>query len=109
MCVCEDYLLRGQFMTHSDIFKSICDVHSAHDCRSVISSGELPSRLWSTERNKQKHEFELSLIRHITRKRNEIRRANKSTTFNVHGPVHHTNILVYKSQQDAHVTEFIFV
>jgi len=29
--------------------------------------------------------------------------------FNVHGSVHCNNILVYKSQQDAHVTEFIFV
>ena len=61
------------------------------------------------KRNKQKHELELSLIRHITRKYNQIRRANKSTTFNVHGSVHRTNILVYKSQQDAHVTDFIFV
>jgi hypothetical protein len=29
--------------------------------------------------------------------------------FNVHGSVHRNNIIVYKSQQDAHVTEFIFV
>ena len=29
--------------------------------------------------------------------------------FNVHGSVHRNNILVYKSQQDAQVTEFIFV
>jgi len=30
--------------------------------------------------------------------------------FNVHGSVRHrNNIPVYKSQQDAHVTEFIFV
>jgi len=29
--------------------------------------------------------------------------------FNVHGAVHRNSILVYKSQQDAHVTEFIFV
>jgi len=29
------------------------------------------------------------------------------TKFNVHGSVHRNNILVYKSQQDAHVTEFI--
>jgi hypothetical protein len=29
--------------------------------------------------------------------------------FNVHGCIHRNNILVYKSQQDAHVTEFIFV
>ena len=28
--------------------------------------------------------------------------------FNVHGSVQRNNILVYKSQQDAHVTEFIF-
>jgi hypothetical protein len=28
-------------------------------------------------------------------------------TFNVHGSVHRNNILVYKSQQDAHVTDFI--
>jgi hypothetical protein len=27
--------------------------------------------------------------------------------FKVHGSVHRNNILVYKSQQDAHVTEFI--
>ena len=27
--------------------------------------------------------------------------------FNVHGSVHRNNILVYKPQQDAHVTEFI--
>jgi hypothetical protein len=27
--------------------------------------------------------------------------------FNVHGSVHRNNILIYKSQQDAHVTEFI--
>ena len=27
--------------------------------------------------------------------------------FNVHGSVHRNNILVHKSQQDAHVTEFI--
>ena len=27
--------------------------------------------------------------------------------FNVHGSVHRNNILVYESQQDAHVTEFI--
>jgi len=27
--------------------------------------------------------------------------------FNVHGSVFRNNILVYKSQQDAHVTEFI--
>jgi len=26
---------------------------------------------------------------------------------NVYGSVHHNNILVYKSQQDAQVTEFI--
>jgi hypothetical protein len=32
-----------------------------------------------------------------------------TTRFNVHGSVHCDNILVYKSQQDAHVTEFIFV
>jgi len=30
-------------------------------------------------------------------------------TFNVHGFVYRNNILVYKSQQDAQVTEFIFV
>jgi hypothetical protein len=29
--------------------------------------------------------------------------------FNIHGSVHRNNILVYKSQQDAHVTLFIFV
>jgi len=29
--------------------------------------------------------------------------------FNVHGSVHRNNIIVCKSQQDAHVTEFIFV
>jgi hypothetical protein len=29
--------------------------------------------------------------------------------FNVHGSVHRNNILVYKSQQDAQVTEFIFI
>jgi hypothetical protein len=29
--------------------------------------------------------------------------------FNVHGSVHRNNILVYKSQQDAQVTEFSFV
>jgi hypothetical protein len=28
-------------------------------------------------------------------------------SFNVHGSVQHNNILVYKSQQDAQVTEFI--
>jgi hypothetical protein len=28
--------------------------------------------------------------------------------FNVHGSVRRNDILVYKSQQDAHVTEFIF-
>jgi hypothetical protein len=28
---------------------------------------------------------------------------------NVHGSVHRNNILVYKSQQDAHIAEFIFV
>ena len=27
--------------------------------------------------------------------------------FNIHGPVYPNNILQYKSQQDAHVTEFI--
>jgi hypothetical protein len=27
--------------------------------------------------------------------------------FNVHGSVHRNNILIYKSQQDEHVTEFI--
>jgi hypothetical protein len=27
--------------------------------------------------------------------------------FNIHGSVQRNNILVYKSQQDAHVTEFI--
>jgi len=27
--------------------------------------------------------------------------------FNVHGSVHRNNILIYKSQQDAQVTEFI--
>jgi len=32
-----------------------------------------------------------------------------TTRFNVHGSVHRNNILVYKFQQDAHVTEFIFV
>ena len=26
--------------------------------------------------------------------------------FNIHGSVHRNNILLYKSQQDAHVTEF---
>jgi len=31
-----------------------------------------------------------------------------SLRVNVHGPVHRNNILVYKSQQDAQVTEFIF-
>ena len=31
------------------------------------------------------------------------------TESNVHGSVHRNNILVYKSQQDAHVTEFNFV
>jgi len=29
--------------------------------------------------------------------------------FNVHGSMHCNNILVYKSQQDGQVTEFIFV
>jgi len=29
--------------------------------------------------------------------------------FNVHRSLHRNNILVYKSQQDAHVTDFIFV
>jgi hypothetical protein len=28
-------------------------------------------------------------------------------TVNIHGSVHRNNILLYKSQQDAHVTEFI--
>jgi hypothetical protein len=28
-------------------------------------------------------------------------------TFNVHGSGHRNNILIYKYQQDAHVTEFI--
>jgi len=32
-----------------------------------------------------------------------------SLLFKVHGSVHRNNILVYKSQQDAHVTEIIFV
>jgi hypothetical protein len=27
--------------------------------------------------------------------------------FNIHGPVHRNNILIYNSQPDAHVTEFI--
>ena len=27
--------------------------------------------------------------------------------FNIHGSVHRNNILLYKSQQDAHVTEYI--
>ena len=63
-------------MTHPDIFKPVCDVYSAHDCGCVISSGELPSRLWQTEK-KRKHEKELSLIRHITRKHNEILHVNK--------------------------------
>ena len=27
--------------------------------------------------------------------------------FNIHGSMHHNNLLLYKSQQDAHVTEFI--
>jgi hypothetical protein len=27
--------------------------------------------------------------------------------YNIHGSVHRNNILIYKSQQDAHVTEFI--
>ena len=27
--------------------------------------------------------------------------------FNIHGSVHRNNILLYKSQQEAHVTEFI--
>ena len=27
--------------------------------------------------------------------------------FNIYGPLHRNNILLYKSQQDAHVTEFI--
>jgi hypothetical protein len=39
-------------MTHPDIFKPMCDVYSAYNCGSVISSGELPSRLCTTE-NKQ--------------------------------------------------------
>jgi hypothetical protein len=30
-----------------------------------------------------------------------------SREFNIHGSVHRNNILLYKSQQDAHVTEFI--
>jgi hypothetical protein len=32
---------------------------------------------------------------------------NKKRNFNVHGSVYRNNILVYKSQQDAHVTVFI--
>ena len=32
---------------------------------------------------------------------------NKSVIFNIHGSVHRNNIVLYKSQQDAHVTEFI--
>jgi len=35
--------------------------------------------------------------------------AKTEPKFNVHGSVHRNNILVYKSQQDAHFTEFIFV
>jgi len=35
--------------------------------------------------------------------------AKKWVKFNVPGSVHRNNILVYKFQQDAHVTEFIFV
>ena len=31
------------------------------------------------------------------------------STFNAHGSVQRTNILIYKSQQDAHVTEIIFL
>ena len=27
--------------------------------------------------------------------------------FNIHGSVHHNNILIHKFQQDAHVTQFI--
>ena len=33
----------------------------------------------------------------------------ENVMFNVHGSVRRNNILVYKSQQDAHVTEFIFI
>jgi hypothetical protein len=29
--------------------------------------------------------------------------------FNVHGSVHRNNIIIYKSQQDTHVTEFIYL
>jgi len=39
---------------------------------------------------------------------NEVMKSdNKNLGFNVHGSVHDNNILIYKSQQDAHVTELI--
>ena len=31
----------------------------------------------------------------------------QSLFYNIHGSAHRNNILLYKSQQDAHVTEFI--
>jgi hypothetical protein len=34
-------------------------------------------------------------------------RPDLSYIFDVHGSVHRNNILVYKSQQDAHIIEFI--
>jgi hypothetical protein len=34
-------------------------------------------------------------------------RRREKNKFNVHGSVHRNKILVYKSQQDAYVTEFI--
>jgi len=37
-------------MTHPDIFKPMCDLYNAHNCGSVISSGELQSRLWPKEK-----------------------------------------------------------
>ena len=37
----------------------------------------------------------------------ELRKATVSFKFNVHGSVHFNNILMQKSQQTAHVTQFI--
>jgi len=50
----------------------------------------------------------------FTFKRNSIKLEQNSAIgtvgphiFNIHGSVHRNNILLYKSQQDTHVTEFI--
>jgi hypothetical protein len=65
----------------------------------VQTTGNKTERIWQ----------KIVRVKSHARKWHFLPRPKRNIEFNIHGPVHRNNILLYKSQQDAHVTEFIYL